>query len=64
MFRRPFNYPQTIDSTCYPLDFAGKEFQGTNQLASVRHFIVVPSNGFHQLFVANSHHAGLSRIEE
>lgn len=46
------------------LDFACEVFQSTDELAGVGHFVVVPGNGFHQLFAAHGHHAGLGCVKE
>ena len=45
-------------------DQCGKIMNCTNQLTHITHFIIVPANGFYQLFIADGHHFSLRSIEQ
>ena len=41
-----------------------KVMYGAYQLANIAHFIIVPANGFNQLFIAGFNYPGLSCIKQ
>lgn len=45
-------------------DQLGEVVDGTNQLAHIAHFIVIPANGFHQLGISVADNFCLGSIEE
>ena len=53
-----------LPTNLFFLNLLGKVVQGTDQLAGVRHFVIVPSNGFHHLFVTDGLYAGLGRVKQ